>query len=324
MAKVGVIGAGAWGTVVANVLAENGHQVRLWCYADTIANTIAHHRTHHRLPGATLSPHLEVTTHMADCYDVDWVVLGLSASQLTQYDASMAWSAWSMPVIALAKGLMEPDWFVSDWLRQRVSGPIGVLSGPNLALELAHQKPAATVIATTDAVLSKQVQDALSNGYLRCYTSDDMIGVQCGGIFKNVLAIAAGSLDALQLGDNAKAALITRGVVELQRVAQFFGANPDTIMGLSGLGDLMATCSSTQSRNWQLGHAMVTDPTGWECHDRGQTEGMRTIQLFYDHIVANDLNVPIMMSVGRLFRDPSASPQGMLADLMKRGLKSEF
>tara|TARA_A100001015_G_C14379987_1_gene477616 strand:- start:7 stop:462 length:456 start_codon:yes stop_codon:yes gene_type:complete len=151
-----------------------------------------------------------------------------------------------------------------------------------------------------------------------------MIGVQCGGIFKNVLAIAAGSLDALQLGDNAKAALITRGVVELQRVAQFFGANPDTIMGLSGLGDLMATCSSTQSRNWQLGHAMVTDPTGWECHDRGQTEGMRTIQLFYDHIVANDLNVPIMMSVGRLFRDPSASPQGMLADLMKRGLKSEF
>ena len=156
-------------------------------------------------------------------------------------------------MIFLAIGIIEPHWFISDWLAEHFDGRIGVLSGPNLALEIAQKKPAASVIASTDDSLNALVQQLLSNHYFRVYTSRDIRGVQCGGIFKNVFAIAAGCIDGLQLGDNAKSALITRGLVELQRLFSFFEADSSTLLGLSGLGDLIATCSSKQSRNWQLG-----------------------------------------------------------------------
>ena len=326
MTTVGVIGAGAWGTVIANMFAENGHDVRLWCYKESIAHQIAHNKRHHRLPEVVLSSELTTTTQLSDCYDADVVILGLSSSQLTAYDKVIEWKKIQSPILFLAKGIIEPEWFISDWLEQRFLGDIAVLSGPNLALEIAQKKPSASVVASKNSTVAFYIQDLLSNHYFRVYTSNDIRGVQCGGIFKNVFAIAAGCIDGLKLGDNAKAALITRGMMELKRISSFFGADDSTIWGLSGLGDLIATCGSKQSRNWQLGNEVVTNPnrTEWESDVRGQTEGIRTIRLLLKRMMNESLNLPIMMSVGRLFQDQNASPQKIIQDLMERGLKSEF
>ena len=326
MTSVGVIGAGAWGTVIANIMADNGHDVTLWCYKDDIAQAIANLQTHHRLPGVNLSEKLKTTTKFSDCYDVDLLVLGLSSSQLIDYQHDIEWHKISCPILFLAKGIIEPRWFISDWLETCFSGEIAVLSGPNLALEIAQKKPSASVVASQSSDLAVMAQGVLSNQYFRVYTSKDIRGVQCGGIFKNVFAIAAGCIDGLNLGDNAKSALITRGMVELQRLFSYFGAEDATLLGLSGLGDLIATCSSKQSRNWQLGHAVVTNPNRneWEKSSRGQTEGVRTIRLMSKMMLDESLNLPIMMSVGRLFEDVNVSPQEIIQELMERGLKSEF
>ncbi len=326
MSSIAIIGAGAWGTVVANILAENGHQVLLWCYKDHIADGIEHRRQHHRLPGVFLSERIQVTTHMSDCYAHDLVILGLASTQLKQYEQTVDWALITCPVVFLAKGIIEPDWFISDWLNHHVSTSIAVLSGPNLALEIGLKKPAASVLASKDNQLALFVQQLLSNAYFRVYTSQDIRGVECGGIFKNVFAIAAGCIDGLQLGDNAKSALITRGLIELERLFEFFGAEKETLLGLSGLGDLIATSSSQKSRNWQLGYDVVTNPnrSQWELSNRGQTEGVRTIKLMQKMFVEESLNLPIMMSVGRLFDDNSVSPQQIIQELMERGLKSEF
>ena len=326
MISVGIIGAGAWGTVVANMLADNGHRVVLWCYAEHIATGIANDKAHHRLPGIELSAHIQVTTTMSDCYGHDLLILGLSSSQLVAHDHAIDWSAIQCPVVGLAKGIIEPKWFISEWVQERLNGVFGVLSGPNLALEIAQKKPSASVIASSDDGLNQLIQNSLSNHYFRVYTSRDIRGVECGGIFKNVFAIAAGCIDGLDLGDNAKSALITRGLVELQRLLDYFDADPSTALGLSGLGDLIATCSSKQSRNWQLGFRVVTTPNHeeWEQSHRGETEGVRTIRLMHELMVKESLNLPIMMAVGRLFQDSNAVPSDIIQDLMKRGLKSEF
>jgi glycerol-3-phosphate dehydrogenase (NAD(P)+) len=326
MTRIGVIGAGAWGSVVANILADNGHDVCLWCYKESIAQTIANHQTHHRLPGIQLSKQITTTTQLSDGYDVDLLVLGLSSSQLIAYENDIDWGQINAPILVLAKGIIEPQWFISDWLKQKFSGEIAVLSGPNLALEIAKRKPSASVVAATNPLVASDIQALLSNHYFRVYTSNDVRGVQCGGIFKNVFAIAAGCIDGLALGDNAKSALITRGMVELKRLFSFFGAKESTVWGLSGLGDLIATCSSRHSRNWQLGYTVVTNPDRdtWESVNRGQTEGLRTIRLMSDMLVNESLNLPIIRSVGRLFLTDQVSPQEIIQDLMERGLKSEF
>ncbi len=326
MTSVAIIGAGAWGTVIANILAENGHTVLLWCYKDHIADRISDDRQHHRLPGVFLSDSIQVTTTLSDCYQHDLLVLGLSSAQLSDYDTLIDWPRISSPIVFLAKGIIEPDWFISNWLSKRVSQAIAVLSGPNLALEIGLKKPAASVVASIDSSLSHHVQRLLSNAYFRVYTSSDLIGVQCGGIFKNIFAIAAGCIDGLTLGDNAKSALISRGMVELDRLFSFFGAQKETLLGLSGLGDLIATCASQKSRNWQLGYDVVTNPnrSQWELSNRGQTEGIRTIKLMKPMLLQESLKLPIIMSIARLFEETHISPHQIIQELMERGLKSEF
>ena len=173
---------GAWGTVVANMLVENGHRVTLWCYSQHIADAFDNAQTHHRLPGIQLSSDIQVTLDMADCYHHDLLIFGLSSSQLVAHDTSIDWAAIHCPVVVLAKGIIEPKWFISDWVKDRLNVMVGVLSGPNLALEIA-QKPAASVIASNDDALNQLIQHSLSNHYFRVYTSRDIRGVECGGIF---------------------------------------------------------------------------------------------------------------------------------------------
>ena len=325
MTSIAVIGAGAWGTTIANILADNGVEVLLWCYKQELADSIATTNTHHRLPGVVLNKNLKVTTQFSDCYSYDVIILGLSSKQLIMYQDDLDWAKMSA-VATLAKGLIEPDIFISKWLKVRFNGDVAVISGPNLALEIANKKPAATVVASENSALATTLQTCLSNDYFRAYTSTDVRGVECGGLFKNVFAIAAGALDALSFGENAKAALITRGLVELGRLFDYFGADKTTLMGLSGLGDLIATCSSNKSRNWQLGYEVINSQNrnDWLHSNRGETEGLRTIQLFYKKVVEESLDLPIISAIGRLFFEGDSSPKQIIQELMERGLKSEF
>ena len=195
-------------------------------------------------------------------------------------------------------------------LAEKASSAIGRGDfGAKFGIGNCTKKPAATVIASEDQSLAQRIQTSLSNQYLRCYTTQDVRGVQCGGIFKNVFAIAAGCIDGLALGDNAKSAIITRGLIELQRISMHFEATAETIMGLSGLGDLIATCSSSQSRNWQFGHMVVTehDASKWYDTNRGQTEGVRTIEKIMPIIVEYSLDLPIMTAVWRLIKQEASS-----------------
>ena len=161
----------------------------MWCYSTDRCNELASGR-HHRLPGIALNSTIQPTTQLSDCYDVDFIVLGLSSQQLVDMQDQINWSAFSKLVI-LAKGIIEPHMFISDWLADIYEGDLAVLSGPNLALEIAQKKPAATVVASKNNDLALLIQQALSNHYFRVYTSADVRGVECGGIFKNVYAIAA-------------------------------------------------------------------------------------------------------------------------------------
>lgn len=325
MTTVSVIGAGAWGTTIANILADNGNAVTLWCYSSALADSIQQGRKHHRLPNVQLNSSISVTTDLGDCYASDIVVLGFSSKQLIEYQTKLDW-AKIKKLVFIAKGIIEPSFFISDWISQHYKGQIALISGPNLALEIAQKKPAATVVASQSMPFATEVQMLLSNAYFRVYTSTDLRGVECGGIFKNVFAIAAGCLDALDYGQNAKAALITRGLVELQRLFTYFDASHSTLMGLSGLGDLIATCTSSKSRNWQLGYEIIQNPNRneWEQSDRGETEGLRTIRLFYSKMIEDSLDLPITLAIGRLFFENNVSPQKIIQDLMERGLKSEF
>lgn len=325
MAHVSVVGAGQWGTTIAQILAENGHRVTLWCYKQSIADAISTGRTHHRLPGIALSELITATTDISACYDCDGMILGLSSAQIEANECGIDWKKITSPLLILAKGVIEPHDFISQVLSARVTGPVGVLSGPNLALEIATKLPAASVIAFEKPNVASDFQLWLSNQYFRCYTTTDVIGVQVGGVFKNVFAIAAGCVDGLGLGANAKSALITRGLNELQQLCEWFGGQPSTIMGLSGLGDLIATCHSPQSRNYQLGQRVSTMTMNDALHQQQSvtTEGLRSIQRFNEHPVNESLDLPIMNAVARmvLFNEP---PKQLISELMKRGLKSEF
>ena len=277
------------------------------------------------MPDVELNSRIQPTTDLSKCYDHEFVVLGLSSQQLIMMKDELQWDKMKT-IVTLAKGIVEPEIFISDWISKFYMGNIVVLSGPNLALEIAQKKPAATVVACKRYDVAEHIQSALSNQYFRVYTSTDVRGVECGGIFKNVFAIAAGCLDGLNFGDNAKSALITRGLVELKRLFHYYGAQDDTLMGLSGLGDLIATCSSSKSRNWQLGYEVVTndEQSSWKTSNRGETEGLRTIQIFYQKMIEASLDLPIMNAIGRLFFEEHASPKKIIHELMERGLKSEF
>lgn len=318
-----VVGAGAWGTTIAKCLAENGHDVSLWCYSEPLKDEIFLLKRHHRLPNISLPSIIKPVRSFDACYDADLICIGLSSEQLECWDHAIQWQKIQSPICVLAKGIMSDGTLILDWLRNRTQAPLAVLSGPNLAIEVAQNKPTASVVASTDLVSLEGIQRALSNHYFRCYTSQDVIGVQCGGVFKNVFAIAAGCIDGMNLGANAKATLITRGLVELTKVATAFGGSAETMMGLSGLGDLIATCGSEKSRNWQFGYSLATEKK-IQLHsiDRGQTEGIRTIQCMMPILRKNQVDVPIITAVWRLVNQKE-TPINLIRELMERGLKSE-
>ena len=257
--KIVVLGAGSWGTALSLHLKRAGHQVSLWSHDPEKALTLDQTRENKALlPGILLPEEVKITSDIQEALKEKEAVVFAVPSHVIRSTAVAAAKAWPPGAWALSasKGLEETTFLrISEILKQslRSETPIAVLSGPSHAEELSRKMPTTLVAASPDKGLSKTVQDVFHSDYLRVYTSQDVPGVEWGGALKNVIAIAAGITDGLGLGDNAKAALMTRGLHEMTRLGVALGAQAKTFAGLAGMGDLFVTCTSRHSRNRLLG-----------------------------------------------------------------------
>ena len=326
MAKFGIIGGGAWGLAVAMKCVESGHNVSVWAHSESSVKSISIEKSSNRLPGIVL-PELKASQSLSEvCDRADTIVVALASQHIQAVLGQLVLSP-SQSIILLSKGLLEREKspFISDYVRSLFpKNPIMSLSGPNIAIEIAEGKPAASVIAGDNMALVKKVQGQLSSKNFRLYGSSDLRGVECGGIFKNVIAIAAGLCDGLECGDNAKAALMTRGLGEMQKVSTFFNGSVETLTGLSGMGDMMTTCLSVSSRNRSYGELLGRgDQSQIDAFTREKTvEGARTVTLLAE--IYPDLlrQCPIMTIVHEVVIG-NVSPKGAITQLMTRDLISE-
>jgi glycerol-3-phosphate dehydrogenase (NAD(P)+) len=258
--SVGVIGGGAWGTALAQTLRLAGRDAVLWAReADVVAEINAGHANSVFLPGVALDAGLRATGELADIATHDVVLMVAPAQHVRAVSGELARHLpLSKPVVICAKGIEQASGkLLAEVLAEALpQATQAVLSGPSFAADVARGLPAALTLATADESLGQALATALGYRHLRIYWSGDLVGVQLGGAVKNVLAIAAGIVEGRGLGASAHAALVTRGFAELRRFGGALGARPETLMGLSGLGDLLLTCGSPQSRNMSLGRAL--------------------------------------------------------------------
>ena len=255
--NISIIGSGSWGTAIAIMLAENGHNVRLWSYSREESEAlIAHKENVPFLPGFKIPPSVEYTTDISTCAPADVIVCALPSFAVRATMGQL--SPCTQPgqvILNISKGLENDSLLtLSAVLREELPHcDIAVMSGPSHAEEVAQKKPTTNVVAAASQKTANLIQDIFMNPYFRVYTHDDILGVELGGSLKNVIALCAGISDGLGFGDNTKAALMTRGIVEITRLGVALGANADTFGGLSGIGDLIVTCTSMHSRNRRAG-----------------------------------------------------------------------
>ncbi len=257
---ISIIGAGAWGTALAQSVSKAGRQTVLWAHEKEVVDAInTAHENPVYLPGVALNPGIRATAVLAEAGDADAILLVAPAQFMRGIAGSLAPSvAAGIPVVVCAKGIEQgSNALMTEVVGDTLPGhPVAVLSGPTFAAEVAKGLPTAITLAAKDAQTGTALVDAIGTPHLRPYLSDDVIGAEIGGAVKNVLAIACGICEGRAFGDNARAALITRGLAEMTRLCIAKGGRAETMMGLSGLGDLTLTCTSTQSRNYSLGVAL--------------------------------------------------------------------
>ncbi len=326
-----IIGAGAWGTALALVARRAGNDTRLWAFEPDVAEAInVRHRNDTYLHGVDLDPAVTATSDLAAAVTgADIVLLVTPAQHLRDIVAGLAPSLPpGVPLVICAKGIEQAT---GDLLSAAIAGPaaghpIAVLSGPTFAREVARGLPTAVTVACEDSAVAERVVHALKSPMFRPYSSTDVIGVQVGGAVKNVIAIAAGVTIGLQLGENARAALVTRGLAEIVRLGTALGGRPETFLGLSGLGDLMLTCGSEQSRNMSLGielakglnaadilaarHSVAEGAyTATAVHNLAQRLGIETpISTAVHHVLAGTLS--ITEAIGALLDRPVKAEVG--------------
>lgn len=259
--KISVIGAGGWGTALALLLAENRAQVRLWAHNPAVAEELVSKRTNETyLPGVRLPPNVYATGDLADTLDAELILIVTPSKAIREVAGQIA-ALGPKPetvFVSCTKGIEhDTGRLVSQILEELLPGSrVGVLSGPNLAVEVAQRVPAAGVIGSAHPELLEPLQKTFSLPSFRAYTSDDVTGIQLGGALKNIFAIAAGVSDGFNMGDNAKAGLVTRALAEMMRIGVTLGGRKETFFGLSGVGDLMVTCFSRHSRNRTVGQRL--------------------------------------------------------------------
>ena len=332
--KFTIIGAGAWGTAFAVHLARTGQSVTLVPRRAEQAQALALTRENaDYLPGVALPPSLFIDHDLASALaGTDLILLACPAQALRETGARVqAHLGTASPrlVVSLAKGLelgthLRPSQVITEVMPGRHAGS---LTGPTNAAEVARGLPAAMVLAVpagAPAADVSEIQAALSGATLRVYTSDDLPGVEFGGSLKNIYAIAAGCCDGLKLGDNSRAALLTRALAEMVRVGVALGARPETFYGLSGFGDLVATCHGAWSRNREFGFELGSGKSvaALMAHRKTVVEGYKTAQSFHGLCVEKQIDAPILREVyGILFENKA--PAGAISALMTRSLKRE-
>lgn len=329
MQTVAVLGAGSWGTALAVHLARLGHEVRLWGRDAALVARLEDTRENGvYLPGVALERVRATADVDAAVVGATLVVVAVPSQGLRAVvHRAIAAAPLAVPFVSTTKGLEHGTLFrMSEVIADEAgpSRPVAVLSGPTFAAEVAAGLPTAVAVASGSAETARLVQQEFRGPSVRLYATDDVVGVEIGGALKNVVAIAAGVVESLGLGHNAMAALITRGLVEISRLATAMGGRPDTLAGLSGLGDLVLTCTGQQSRNRQAGIELGRGRTLDEVL-RGQrmvAEGLRTAQAALELGARHGVELPITEQMQAVI-DGRKTPQAALAELMLRPQKSE-
>jgi glycerol-3-phosphate dehydrogenase (NAD(P)+) len=327
--RCAVVGAGAWGTALADLLARNGHDVRLWAYERDVVDAInQRHENTRFLAGHALTPGVRATNDLPESVRAAELVTLATPSQMLRgiLGAAKTSLGHAVPVVVASKGLeRETLALMTAVASQEIPGATVVaLSGPSFAAEVVECQPTAVVVASTDADAATIAQRAFSSPYFRTYTHTDVIGVELGGALKNVMAVATGIAEGLGLGFNARAALITRGLAEMTRLGVALGAEQSTFAGLAGLGDLVLTCTGSLSRNRAVGIELGKGRKLEDVLKDTETvaEGVVTAQSAHELAVREGVEMPIVDTVNRvLFHGQSA--RSAIGALMTRELRSE-
>lgn len=328
--NIGIIGAGSWGTAIAIMLAGNNHNIKLWSAVKDEIDLLNTHREHiHRLPGVKLPDSIVIEEDLEKASsDCDIIVLAVASPfvRVTAHNISPFIKEGQI-IVNVAKGIEDNSlMMLSEVIKEEIpQGNICVLSGPSHAEEVSKGIPTTVVVGAEDQKSAEFIQDAFINNTFRVYTSPDIIGIELGGALKNVIALAAGIVDGLGLGDNTKAALITRGIAEISRLGKAMGAHLETFAGLSGIGDLIVTCTSKHSRNHNAGYLIGTGKSMEEAiKEVAQVvEGINTAKAALALAKKHDISMPLVEEVNNcLFEGKKA--KDALADLITREKSSEF
>jgi glycerol-3-phosphate dehydrogenase (NAD(P)+) len=330
--RVAVIGAGSWGTAFAGITAEKGVETVVWARREDLAEAIAARQENpDYLPGIDLPRSLEATHDLEKATSAATVVVMAVPSHAFRgiFRDVLPFIGRRTPVVSLSKGIeWETHMRMSEVMEEEGHlGPsrIAVLSGPNLAREIAHRQPSATTLACGDEDVARELQGVFMASFFRVYTNPDVVGVELAGAMKNVVAIAAGIAVGMGFGDNAKASLITRGLAEIARLGVSLGGNPLTFAGLSGMGDLVATCYSPLSRNRTVGEALGKGRTLDDviASMNMVAEGVKTSRPLCSIAREQGVDVPIAEHVVRVLYE-GVTPQDMVRSLMLREAKPEL
>jgi glycerol-3-phosphate dehydrogenase (NAD(P)+) len=331
--KIGVVGAGSWGTALANLLGCKGYPLDLWVFEPDVCRQIAkQHENKVYLPGIALSPNLRPTNDLeAVVSGKDLVLVVVPSHVMRETTQRMAQAIGSETmVVSASKGIENKTHLtMSGVIRETLTGlgdeRLAVISGPSFAREVVRKAPTVVTVASRSLATAEKVQHVFATPYFRVYSNQDMMGVELGGAVKNVIAIAAGVIDGLGLGLNTRAALITRGLVEIQRLGKRLGADQRTLAGIAGVGDLILTCTGDLSRNHtvgkKIGEGLKLDDILSEM--RMVAEGVKTAKSVYNLSRKLDVEMPICREMYRILYE-EASPQEAVYRLMTRDLKYEL
>lgn len=332
MEKITVIGAGSWGTAIAFVLAENGHDCLLWARRSEQSEEITDkHMNHAYLPGIVLPENLRATSHLEEAVKHgETVIIAVPTKAIREICGQINEMDIDAKIIVHVSKGIEPDSLkrISEMIDEELAPSkkkaIVVLSGPSHAEEVVLRHPTTVTAASVDLEAARKVQDLFMNNYFRVYTNNDVIGVEIGAALKNVIALAAGISDGLGYGDNAKAALITRGLAEISRLGAKMGAHPLTFSGLTGLGDLIVTCTSVHSRNWKAGNLLGKGNSLEEVvAGMGMViEGVRTAKAAHQLAAQHNVSMPLTEALYSILFN-NVPPKEAVDQLMNRMKKQE-
>lgn len=326
--EISIIGAGSWASAIANVLSEK-YDVLVYARDQEQVNSINKENINKKyFPNKKLRKNVKATSSLESLFSNEYIINAIPTQNIRQVYSKLDKNILNEKIlINLSKGIeLENNYRISE-IFESIFGEISyvVLSGPSHAEEVINEMPTTIVCASSDLNISKDVQKIFSRDYFRVYTSTDVVGVEIGGSIKNILALGIGMADGLGYGDNSKAAMITRGIHEMERFAEFFDADPKTINGLAGIGDLIVTATSTHSRNNRagklIGKGMSVEEASQEI--KMVVEGIPTTKAVYDLAKKRNIDLPITIELYKvLFMGKSAHQS--VSDLMNRDLKNEY